>query len=498
MVEDHFEREGLLAGALRAMSALESGAIANQDEGRMVGHYWLRRPSLAPSAELRATIESNLLKIKDFVAKVHAGKIQGSGGPFTQVLIIGIGGSALGPQFVSSALGAGSGDRLKPWFLDNTDPAGIDKVLGELRPVLGQTLCIVISKSGGTKETRNGMLEVKAAFEAATLNFAAHAVAITREESELDQVAIKEGWVARFPMWDWVGGRTSVTSAVGLLPAGLQGIDLDRFLAGAEACDAATRAPKVLDNPAALMALAWHHCARGTGQKNMVILPYKDRLDLLAKYLQQLIMESLGKHLDVNGLEVFQGLTVLGNKGSTDQHSYVQQLVDGVDNSFVTFVQVARDRSGASIAVEPDVTSGDYLHGFLLGTREALHARGRDSITVTVPTVDPFTIGALIALFERTVGFYASLVNINAYHQPGVEAGKRAAEKVIGLSVRIIERFRDHQGQRFTVEALGEILGEPQSVETIFHICEHLAANPDRGVVREAGADRFSARYGMD
>jgi glucose-6-phosphate isomerase len=493
--EGVLDRPELMAGAFRAMAALERGAVANPDEGRMVGHYWLRAPELAPTKDIQDDIRGALRKIKAFAKEVHSGKLVGASGVFKHLMIIGIGGSALGPQFVANALGTPASDRMRLWFLDNTDPDGIDRVIEQLGDELGRTLCVVISKSGGTKETRNGMLEAKSAFADRGLDFTRHAVAITKEGSELSLTARREKWLRQFPMWDWVGGRTSETSAVGLLPAALQGIDIDQLLAGAAACDRATRIPKVQENPAALLALAWFHCTHGVGQKNMVILPYKDRLDLLAKYLQQLIMESLGKSLNVNGLEVFQGIAVLGNKGSTDQHSYVQQLVDGVDNAFVTFVQVMRDRVRPSKPVEPDITSGDYLKGFLLGTREALQARGRDSITITIPDVTPATVGCLIALYERAVGFYATLVNINAYHQPGVEAGKLAAGRVILLTQSIFDLLRKNPGVAMPVSQIVQGLGASASEETVFHICEHLAANPDRGLAREPGPTRFQASY---
>src|SRR5262249_45095643 len=154
---------------------------------------------------------------------------------------------------------------------------------------------------------------------------------------------------------------------------------------------------------------------------------YKDRLELFSRYLQQLVMESLGKEHDLNGRVVNQGIAVYGNKGSTDQHAYVQQLRDGVNNFFVTFIEVLKDREGKSMQVEPGATSGDYLNGFHQGSRQALFEKDRESITVTVPDVSPQTVGKLIALYDRAVGFYGTLVNINAYHQPGVEAGKKAA-----------------------------------------------------------------------
>src|SRR5262249_18838549 len=150
--------------------------------------------------------------------------------------------------------------------------------------------------------------------------------AITMFGSRMDKTATEQGWLARFPMFDWIGGRTSELSAVGLVPAALQGLDVDGLLAGAAACDEATRQHDVLTNPAALMALMWYHTTGGKGLKDMVVLPYKDRLLLFSRYLQQLIMESLGKQLDLQGRRVNQGLAVYGNKGSTDQHAYVQQL----------------------------------------------------------------------------------------------------------------------------------------------------------------------------
>jgi len=224
---------------------------------------------------------------------------------------------------------------------------------------------------------------------------------------------------------------------VGLVPAALEGFDIDKFLAGAAAMDAKTRATDVPQNAAMLLALMWHYAGNGRGEKDMVVLPYKDRLMLFSKYLQQLVMESLGKEKDLEGNVVHQGIAVYGNKGSTDQHAYVQQLRDGVLNFFVTFIEVQKDRTTPRFEVEEGVTSGDYLQGFLRGTRAALYENNRESITITIPEVNAFWVGALIALYERAVGFYASLVNINAYHQPGVEAGKKAATRVLQLQGRV-------------------------------------------------------------
>ncbi len=475
---DFFDRMKLqIRKAFHDMDAIESGDVANLDENRMVGHYWLRAPELAPKREITRDIQKNLQAIKDFAKKVHAGKIKSQKRKrFSRMLIIGIGGSALGPQFVSDALRT-SKDLIRPYFFDNTDPDGFDRVLREMRGALSETLTLVISKSGGTIETRNGMLEAKAAYQSKGLRFEKHAVAITGAKSDLDRLAKKEGWIARFPMWDWVGGRTSETSAVGLLPAALQGIDIDALLEGARFCDESTRKKNSRTNPSALLALAWYHATGGCGKKDMVILPYKDRLQLFPKYLQQLIMESLGKERDLNGQIVNQGISVYGNKGSTDQHAYVQQLREGVNNFFVTFIEVLRDREGRSFMLDGKAFSGDYLNAFLQGTRRALSEKDRESITLTIEKIDPRSIGVLIALYERAVGFYASLININAYHQPGVEAGKKAAGWVIELQTKALAFLKKENGKSFTSKEIASAIGAPEEVEMVFKSLEHAAAN---------------------
>ncbi len=487
--------EPAMQKAFAEMDALEKGAIANPDENRMVGHYWLRNPPLAPAEIISAEIEFNLRGIRQFAESIHDGSITAQGGRrFTRFLVVGIGGSALGPQFVADALGSPD-DRLKPYFLDNTDPDGIDRVLAEIGVQLTETLTIVISKSGGTKETRNGMLEVQAAYAGAGLDFPRHAVAVTGRHSDLDRVAIEEGWLARFPMFDWVGGRTSVTSVVGLLPAALQGINIDGLLSGAGKCDTVTRNPVTCTNPAALLALMWYHATGGRGEKDMVVLPYKDRLLLFSRYLQQLVMESLGKERDRDGQVVNQGISVYGNKGSTDQHAYVQQLREGVNNFFVTFLEVLRDREGGSMKVEPDTTSGDFLAGFLQGTRRALYENGRESLTITVEKLDAASVGALIALFERAVGLYATLVNINAYHQPGVEAGKKAAGSVLKLQEEILDYLRKWKGEALTAEEIAAAVGHPDEAETVFKVLLHASSNMDHGIAIERGKNVWDSRF---
>lgn len=467
--------------AFQSMTALERGAIANPDEQRMVGHYWLRNPDLAPNDALRQEITEPLAQILRFVEQVHQGQIKPPQGQrFSHILAIGIGGSALGPQFVAQAL-APDFPPLEIQFIDNTDPAGIDRIFQRLGDDLKRTLVITTSKSGGTPEPRNGLAETQSVFQRRGLKFSAHAVAVTMPGSQLDQQAKAEQWLAIFPMQDWVGGRTSELSAVGLLPAALQGIDTQALLAGAKVMDEATRVPDLKTNPAALLALAWYYAGNGRGEKDMVILPYKDSLLLFSRYLQQLVMESLGKERDLEGNLVYQGIAVYGNKGSTDQHAYVQQLREGVPNFFATFIEVLEDRSGPSLELEPGITSGDFLSGFLQGTRQALFDNHRDSITVTIPQVNPRSVGALIALYERAVSLYACLVNINAYHQPGVEAGKKAAAAILTLQQTVLQVLQAQSGP-ISLETLATKTKAPEQIETIYKIVRHLAANR-RGVV---------------
>lgn len=469
-----------ISGALAGMKELEAGTIANPDEGRMVGHYWLRAPELAPTPELKKEIEDCVAKVKRFAADVHSGSVKTErGDAFRHVIVGGIGGSSLGPMFVADALDSPD-NPMDLYFLDNTDPAGMDKVFEAVRSDLDATLTIIISKSGGTIETRNCMVEAKAFYEANGLDFAKHAVCVTGAGSKLDATAESEGWLDRFPMWDWVGGRTSVMSAVGLLPLALKGIDIDRFLKGAADCDQLGRTETLAENPALLLALSWYRCTGGNGGVTQVVLPYKDSLILFAKYLQQLVMESLGKEFDLEGNTVHQGLAVMGNKGTSDQHSYVQQLVAGPENIFVTFVQVLKDRAGASMSVGEDSTSGDYLNAFMLGTKKALEDHDKHTLLLTVPEADAYHIGQLIAVFERAVSMYAIMIGINAYHQPAVEFGKKAAGGLIDLKNRAAKLLLSAD-RAMTAQELANMLDA--GADDVFRLMLHLCSNDPRFAV---------------
>ena len=459
--------------AFAAMATLEAGAIANPDEQRQVGHYWLRNPALAPDPEVAAHVRGEIDRIEVFGRDVLSGaRTTPTGHRFTDVLWIGIGGSGLGPLLMVRAL-QDPGQGLPFHFFDNVDPDGISRTLATLGDRIRTALVIVVSKSGGTPEPHLGMQQARRAVEAHGGSWAKQAVAVTMLGSKLDQTAEAEGWLARFDMFDWVGGRTSITSAVGLLPGALAGADIRSFLDGAAAMDACTRANRLEANPAALLAAAWYCAGDGKGKRDMVLLPYRDRLELFSRYLQQLVMESLGKAMDRDGRLVHQGIAVYGNKGSTDQHAYVQQLRDGVDNFFVTFIEVLEDPSDVP-AVDGEIP-GDFLDGFLQGTRTALMESGRQSLAITLRQLNARSLGALIALFERAVGLYGELVNINAYHQPGVEAGKKAAAGILALQQRLEAALAD--GQSRSLAELQQELEIP-SPEPLFWIVRHLCANP--------------------
>jgi glucose-6-phosphate isomerase len=212
-------------------------------------------------------------------------------------------------------------------------------------------------------------------------------------------------------------------------------------------------------------------------------------------------MESLGKEKDRKGRVVHQGLVVYGNKGSTDQHAYVQQLRDGLENFFVTFVRVLRPGSAgcrAPLEVIPGITSADYLDGFLLGTREALYESGRDSLTLTLAEVNARSVGVLIAVYERAVGLYASLIDVNAYHQPGVEAGKKAAVRVVELQGKVMSVLAASGPDGLDAQQVAGKVGAPDDIETINLLLVRLAADPARRVSEVKRGAEAPATLGGD
>lgn len=359
--------------AAREMARIEAGEIKNPDEHRKVTHFTDRRSY--PESELFRSVQT-------FAEEVRSGRITGeTGKKFDAVVVNGIGGSALGPQLMQFAINgpywneksdAQRNGYLKIYFLDNTDSAEFADLLEVMDPE--RTLHLVISKSGGTQETKNNMIAMENFYASKKLSFARHAAAITMKESELDRHARENNFLAIFEMAESIGGRTSETSIVGHVPAALTGVDFASFLKGACRMDDWTRTADPEKNPAMMLAAMWYIAGKGKGDRNMVIVPYSDRLILLSRYLQQLVMESLGKALDLDGKEVHQGLNVFGNKGGTDAHAFIQQLNDGRDDFFATFIEVLKDAEKLPITANTEM--GTYLHGFLEGLSARCAARG--------------------------------------------------------------------------------------------------------------------------
>ena len=476
--------------AIQSMEAIEAGGLANKDENRLVGHYWLRNSKIAPTKEIQKDIDDEIISIDKFGSDIIKGNVKAPNGKsFTDVFWIGIGGSGLGPRLIIEALQK-FGNGLKIHFLDNVDPCGINEVLKSISESLETTIFVTVSKSGGTPEPRIGMEQARHFLEANGGNWAKQSVAITMVNSQLYQLAEEEGWLNIFSMPDWVGGRTSITSAVGLLPISLIQSDISEFLKGAALMDQLTREKNIKKNPASLLALAWWKAGEGKGCRDMVVLPYRDHLEVFSRYLQQLVMESLGKRYDRDQNIVTQGLSVYGNKGSTDQHAYVQQLRDGLDNYFATFIEVLDD--GKEIIPINNQNPGDYLSGFLQGTRSALTEAGKQSVTITLNQFNEVTLGSLIALFERAVGIYAEIININAYHQPGVEAGKKAASEVLILKEQIMNLLSD--GKSRDINSISNTI-QTNSEESIFLILRHLVANNEEYISEGSWSDPMTLHF---
>ncbi len=440
LVDNYSEK---FKSALNELKALEKGEKVNKDEDRMVGHYWLRNSEISPNKDISSSITEEIEKIKNF-----------SKDKYTSCIWVGIGGSGLGPRLLHDAFSS-SKSKIKFYFLDNTDPDGVELALESVED-LSKTLVAFVSKSGGTTEPKNCLAILKEIWKREGLSVSNSFISVSVLNSKLDTEARENNWLERFFLWDWVGGRTSIWSAVGLLPLYLYGANIDEFLKGASWMDEQTRSSDLVKNPAGLLASAWHDFSTEQGIKNMVILPYRDRLGLLGQYFQQLVMESIGKENDFDGNVVNEGISVFGNKGTTDQHSFVQQLREGPNDFFAIFIDILKNNSTGTkyscgeIEVEPGIKASDYLTSFLIGTQLALYEKKRSSIYISFDEHKEFSLGAIIALFERAVSFYASYTNINAYNQPGVEAGKKAAGEVIVA----LKKLKNSDGEVIKADSL--------------------------------------------
>lgn len=371
-----------------------------------------------------------------------AGKVREQ---FDDVVILGIGGSALGPIALRTALRPNSWNALsreerenqpRLQVLDNVDPVTIAALLDRL--TLPRTLFVITSKSGGTAETMAQFLVVRERLNTAGLPITHHLVFITDpEQGALRPLARKLG-ISALDIPSNVGGRFSVLTPVGMLPSALIGIDITSLAAGA--ADMASRcvAASFESNPALVYAVAQWLSDEKHGKHVHVFMPYSDPLRDLAAWFVQLWAESLGKQKDGKGV----GPTPVAALGATDQHSQVQLFMEGPADKTVTFVAVRERPTDIKIpAAFANVKELGYLAGHTLGelidveqraTAGALAKRGRPNMTIALDRVDAWHIGSLMMFLEIATAYAGSLYGIDAFNQPGVELGKQFAYAMLG------------------------------------------------------------------
>ncbi|HEX7242731.1 MAG TPA: glucose-6-phosphate isomerase [Longimicrobiaceae bacterium] len=387
----------------------------------------------------------------EVVAQIEA-FANGAGQAFENLVVLGIGGSALGTIALRTALRDPFWNELddegreffpRLYVLDNVDPARFGAFLD--RVDLRKTLFNVVSKSGGTAETMSQYLVVRERLEAELGDGYRGHLLFTTDPAKgvLRQLADRER-IGTLPIPSNVGGRFSVLSAVGLFPAAMVGIDVGELLEGARAMAERCATPELRDNPAGLFAALQYLADTEKAAPIHVMMPYSDRLRDVADWFRQLWAESLGKQHGRSGEEVFTGPTPVNALGATDQHSQVQLYVEGPFDKTITFL-VERDPAGdvqiPAIPAYAEVGELGYLGGHSMGellrveqaaTEAALAQRGRMSMTLEVPRVDARSLGALFFLLELATVYAGALYGIDPLDQPGVELGKELTYGIIG------------------------------------------------------------------
>jgi len=444
------------AGLPQAIKNLLAGEHINNTEDRPALHTALRCPALT-TADKTKIVQQTQHKMASFVDKILAGQWPGySGKAITDVVNIGIGGSDLGPRMVVTALSQFQQDRVKVHFVANIDGADLSDVLANINAET--TLFIVASKSFSTLETRENALAARSwtlANGATESELAKHFVAVSSNVAAAVEFGIAEDNI--FPMWDWVGGRYSLWSAIGLPIAIALGMENFRaLLAGAASMDEHFASAPLAENMPVLLALIsfWYSATRG--YESQAILPYAQRLNRLPAYLQQLDMESLGKSVDRDGRPVHYatGLVLWGTEGTNGQHSFHQLLHQGTRKVLVDFIASAKPMSdldnhhnyllanciGQSQALLAGKTlaqakaellaAGKSEHEATLVAPHKVIPGNRPSNTLLLNQVNPNSLGALIALYEHKVFSLGVLWNINPFDQWGVELGKQLGSAV--------------------------------------------------------------------
>ncbi len=443
-----FSRAATQVGMTQAVDDLMTGAEANPTEHRPALHTALR--AAEPPLSVRTAITVTSARLTTLVAEVRSGQRRGfSGMPIADVVNIGIGGSDLGPRMAATALKSmQSGPRVH--FIANVDPAELTDTLADLNPAT--TLIITASKTFTTLETLSNSRAARAWLTAAAtgLDINPQLIAITASPERARQFGIDDSNI--FPMWDWVGGRFSLWSAIGLAIALAVGWDnFQALLRGAAAMDQHYRSAEPTSNMPMLMALLECWYLNYWDAHSIAVLPYSHRLRLFPAFLQQLSMESLGKSTTLSGASVsgHTGAVIWGEPGTNSQHSFMQLLHQGTRMIPVDFIlPLTSDTSLAEQHAHLVANCLSQSRALMVGktaaevTRE-LEVAGMDtaeiarqiphrtlpgnrpSNTLVMDRLDPATLGALIALYENKVHAQSVLWQINAFDQWGVELGKK-------------------------------------------------------------------------
>ncbi|THD77936.1 MAG: glucose-6-phosphate isomerase [Phenylobacterium sp.] len=448
------------AGVEAARARLFAGQIVNLSEGRPALHMALRAPAgadfKAAGQPVSPEVEATRAQMRAFADEVRSGARKGaSGQPFRAIVHIGIGGSDLGPRLIWEALKP-LDPKIELRFAANVDPAELAQALTGLDPA--ETLVVVVSKTFTTLETLTNA-EVARAWLRAALGSAADAqlVAVSAAPDKAQAFGVPPDQV--FAFWDWVGGRYSLWSAVGLSCAVALGYEtFERLLAGAAAMDRHFETAPLATNAPVLLALAHVFNRNGLGRPIRAVVPYAQRLRLFAAFLQQLEMESNGKRVDAHGGPVAHptAASVFGDAGTNGQHAFFQLLHQGTDIVPVDLLAVRQptdgDPAGQKKLLANAIAQAEAL---MVGRPEAevraeLDAKGlstaeidalapqrtflgdRPSSFILLDALDPERLGALIALYEHKVFVEGVLWGIDSFDQWGVELGKTLAARVLG------------------------------------------------------------------
>jgi len=370
---------------------------------------------------------------------------------FEQFVLVGIGGSSLGPQAICQALchpyhnllgKAARGGAMQMFFCDNIDPDEIAGLLEVVDP--RQAVFNIVTKSGSTAETMGNFLVFREWLieELGEEEHRRHIVVTTDpERGDLRRIAEEEGY-RRFCIPPGVGGRFSVLSPVGLLPAACCGVDVLELLAGAAFMANLCHRAQVLENPAMLTSALQFLANTQKGKNISVLMPYSAKLGLLSAWFVQLWAESLGKRLDLDGRVVNVGPTPLAALGAKDQHSQLQLFIEGPYDKLIAFIRIERFfRDVPFPAALTEFSSLGYLGGKTLAeliqaealsTSFVLAQKERPNYTIILPELNAFTLGELFFLLEMQTAYTGELYGINPYDQPGVEAGKQATYGLMG------------------------------------------------------------------